>query len=60
VGADFVRRVHGRGLRVFVYTVNDTADFLCLRKLGVDGVFTDHPARLVALRTDGGDAPCRG
>lgn len=38
-----------RGLKVWVYTVNETDDMELLSKMGVDGVFTDYPATLIAL-----------
>ena len=45
----FVEDAHRRGLKVFVYTVNTPADIVRMRKLGVDGVFTDFPERALAL-----------
>ena len=36
-----------RGLRVFPYTANSIIEIARLRKLGVDGVFTDYPERVV-------------
>ncbi len=39
----FVAEAHARGLMVFVFTVNDSADLARMRDLGVDGVFTDYP-----------------
>lgn len=44
----FVEDAHARGLRVFPYTVNAPAEIARLRDLGVDGVFTDFPERVVA------------
>lgn len=41
-------KAHGR--RVYVYTVNDPAEMRRLRELGIDGVFTDYPERVLALR----------
>jgi glycerophosphoryl diester phosphodiesterase len=38
-------KAHGR--RVYVYTVNDPAELRALRALGVDGVFTDYPDRMI-------------
>ncbi|HEY8991866.1 MAG TPA: glycerophosphodiester phosphodiesterase [Luteolibacter sp.] len=38
-------RAHERGLKVFVFTVNDRRAIARLRDLGVDGVFTDYPER---------------
>lgn len=53
VTARFVADAHRRGLRVFAYTVNEPAEIERLRGLGVDGVFTDFPERVV-----GGVRPC--
>lgn len=39
----FIDDAHRRGLRVFVYTVNQSDDLKRLRAMGVDGVFTDYP-----------------
>ncbi|WP_460231275.1 glycerophosphodiester phosphodiesterase [Aurantivibrio plasticivorans] len=36
-----------RGLKVYVYTVNEVDDFEDLMNRGVDGVFTDFPERLL-------------
>jgi glycerophosphoryl diester phosphodiesterase len=36
---------HARGLKVFVYTINDAGDVKRLKARGVDGVFTDFPER---------------
>jgi glycerophosphoryl diester phosphodiesterase len=35
----------GRGLKVYAYTVNERSEMERLRRLGVDGVFTDYPER---------------
>ena len=53
VTAAFVEDAHRRGLRVFPYTVNAPGEIARLRKLGVDGIFTDFPERVVA----GNDTP---
>lgn len=45
----FVDDAHQRGLKVFVYTVNEPDDFARLRAWGVDGVFTDFPERALAV-----------
>jgi len=49
VTAHFVVDAHRRGLRVFPYTANDPAQIARLRDLGVDGVFTDFPERVVGI-----------
>lgn len=43
VNRSFVNDAHRRGLKIFVYTVNNAADLKRVRSLGVDGVFTDYP-----------------
>jgi len=47
VNVDLVERVHARGRRVHVWTVNDPADMRRLRACRVDGIFSDDP--LLAL-----------
>lgn len=49
VTASFVRGAHARNVAVHVWTVNDTADMERLLALGVDGIMTDRPDRLLAL-----------
>lgn len=49
VTAGFVRGAHGRNVDVHVWTVNETADMERLLALGVDGIITDRPDRLLAL-----------
>jgi glycerophosphoryl diester phosphodiesterase len=39
----FVDDAHQRGLKVYVYTVNDRETLLRMRALGVNGVFTNYP-----------------
>jgi len=48
----FVRRVHGAGREIYVWTVNDPAWMLAAMSHGVDGLITDKPdvARLVVAR----------
>lgn len=38
-----VERVHQRGVRIHPFTVNHSADLLCMTQLGVDGIITDDP-----------------
>ena len=40
-----IKDAHDRGMRVFVYTVNEPEDIARFRSQGVDGVFTDFPER---------------
>ena len=43
VSARTVSRVHAKGRRVHVWTVNNPDDMRRLRAMGVDGIFTDDP-----------------
>ncbi len=40
-----VADAHRRGLKVYVYTVNEPEDIARFRAQGADGVFTDFPER---------------
>ena len=52
----FVKTAHGRNLAVHAWTINETTDMQRLLALGVDGIITDYPDRLIALlRETGGD-----
>ncbi len=52
---DFLRAAHGRNLRVHAWTVNAEEEMRSLIDLGVDGIMTDYPDRL--LKILGRDAP---
>lgn len=43
----YVDDAHQRGLKVYVYTVNDPEDIQAMAALGVDGVFTNYPERVL-------------
>jgi glycerophosphoryl diester phosphodiesterase len=48
-----VEDAHKRGLKVFVYTVDNSDDILALRHLGVDGIFSNFPdIAMAALNTE--------
>jgi glycerophosphoryl diester phosphodiesterase len=49
----FVRDAHDRGLQVFVYTVNSPEEICTMASMGVDGVFTDYPDRVVSIVKSG-------
>jgi glycerophosphoryl diester phosphodiesterase len=49
VDAELVAAARRHGLVVHPYTVNETAEMVRLLELGVDGLFTDRPDRLVEL-----------
>ena len=46
---DFVKAAHGRNLRVHAWTVNDESDMRRFVEMGVDGVMTDYPDRLLKV-----------
>ena len=45
----FVDGAHGCNLKVHVWTVNKIEDMQWLMDLGVDGIITDYPDRLLSL-----------
>lgn len=45
--AALVDRIHERDMRVFVYTVNALDALERLRAMGIDGVFSDYPDRIL-------------
>jgi glycerophosphoryl diester phosphodiesterase len=49
VTPELVRAAHGEGLAVYVFTVDPLDEMRRMLDLGVDGVFTNHPARLRKL-----------
>ena len=54
VNNKFVMDAHGRGLKVFVYTVNRPGDMKRMKAMGVDGVFTNYPDRVLKLVQEAG------
>jgi glycerophosphoryl diester phosphodiesterase len=46
---DFVAAAHGRNLRVHAWTINDEGEMRRLIEMGVDGVMTDYPDRLLKV-----------
>ena len=49
VSKEFVETAHRRNLKVHVWTINETADMRRLIEMGVDGIMTDYPDRLLKL-----------
>ncbi len=45
VTANFIADAHQRGLKVYVYTVDDEADIIEMHRLGIDGIFSNYPTR---------------
>src|SRR5581483_7355058 len=41
-----VQKAHRHGLKVFAYTVNHSKRIAAMKKMGIDGVFTDFPERI--------------
>lgn len=56
----FVEDAHERNLEVHAWTVNDAAAMSGLVELGVDGIMTDYPDRLLALLGRARPAVARG
>ncbi len=48
-GATVIKRAQDMGAEIHVWTVNDPLQMKSLIKLGVDGIFTDHPALMKNL-----------
>ena len=45
----FIAAAHRRGMDVHVWTVNDIGDMQRMLDLGVDGIITDNPDKLLAF-----------
>lgn len=43
---ELVDDAHKRGVKVFVYTVNEKCEIDRMKQMGVDGIFSDYPDRL--------------
>lgn len=52
VNAAMVQNAKQRGLKVFVYTVDKPDDIHTMLQLGVDGIFTNYPARSRQIISD--------
>ncbi len=50
VTPDMVRRLHGAGFKVGVWTVNDPAEMKRFLEMGVDRIYTDVPKTLMELK----------
>jgi glycerophosphoryl diester phosphodiesterase len=55
VTKDFVDSAHKMNLKVHVWTINETIDMQRLIDLGVDGIMTDYPDKLLELIKPGKD-----
>lgn len=47
--SEWVAAAHQAGMRIFVWTVNDPNDMRRLVEIGVDGIFSDRPDRLLSF-----------
>jgi len=47
VTSDLVSECHEKGIKIFVFTVNERSDFDRLANWAVDGIFTDYPDRFI-------------
>ena len=47
--ARLIEDAHAHGLKVYAYTVNHPDDMRALSSIGVDGVFSDYPDRVLSL-----------
>lgn len=45
----FVERAHQRGMTVYPWTINDASDMARILAMGVDGINTDYPDRLLQV-----------
>jgi glycerophosphoryl diester phosphodiesterase len=44
-----VQYAHQKGLKLLVYTVNESDDIELCKRIAVDGIFTDYPERAIAI-----------
>lgn len=47
VNKEFVYQCHQEGYKVYVFTVNEFHDYLRLKEMGVDAIFTDFPDKFL-------------
>jgi glycerophosphoryl diester phosphodiesterase len=47
----FVKDAHERGIKFYLYTVNDKAAFQRYENFGIDGIFSDAPDKIAAYST---------
>jgi glycerophosphoryl diester phosphodiesterase len=52
VNAGYMKKMHGRGYRVFAWTVDDAAEMRRLKSLGIDGIITNDPVLLLEVMRD--------
>lgn len=47
-----IKYCHERGIKIVVWTVNETADFERMKKFDLDGIITDYPDRAIKIYRD--------
>lgn len=47
---EYIDRAHKKGLKIFVYTVNDADEIKKMKAMGVDGIFSNYPDRFGTSR----------
>lgn len=47
-----VFRMHARGFKVYTYPVNEREDMVKMLHMGVDGIITDYPERLIQVQKE--------
>lgn len=52
VTPSLIERAHFEGLKLYVYTVNGLKDIERMKNMGVDGVFSNYPDRVLAACSD--------
>lgn len=52
VTAPLIQNAQAQGLRVYSYTVNDAEMMRDFFEWGIDGIFTDHPALAIKIRSE--------
>ncbi len=53
VTPELAREVHGRGMDLVVWTVNEKEDIRRILQVGVDGIISDHPDRVLKIIEEG-------
>jgi glycerophosphoryl diester phosphodiesterase len=48
VDTDLIKKAHANGWHVWAWTVNEPGEIALLAAMGVDGIFSDHPDRVVS------------
>jgi glycerophosphoryl diester phosphodiesterase len=46
IDKNFIKSAHDKGLKVFVYTVNNEKDIKKMEKLEIEGIFSDYPDKI--------------